>query len=924
GDITSMMDVHIQQDVPIVVPDSSYSIIHESIKSQVPSIVNKYLRSSLPDAFRTELHANNAALKKELSELNYKEVIKESVKAHVVKEVKKFMPQFLPKAFLPKALSDFAKPMLQDEIAKSPISLAQSSSLHQSATEGAKSLSELELKHIVYDKMLKSGSSCSHQTHEELLNILTWSIKLNESKSTQSTKPDQILKKCDRGDDDQDEDPSARSNQGKEMKKRRTRKETESSKKSSTPKESTKGKPTSKPSKSGKYRFANDTIEETVIEIGSDDVDQTFKKKADASEQPSPDANTEQPSPDVAANPNRQKNDWYKKSPSLEPQDPDWNTVKKINDAQEQLWFKEKVNVAVPPLTFDELMSTPIDFPAFAMNCLGLTTLTREVLVGPVFNLLKGYGRPDMSKPLPLIEKEGRLIIPVEIFFSNDLEYLKRDKAERTYSSSITKMPAARSQRQQFYRAMINKTSKHKVFSKLRILSVISVTVDKKWGYGYLKEIVVKRADQKHYTFKECDFSALHLSDIEDMLLLIAQQKINNLDGDVIVDFVSALKMFTRSIVVQNRVGDIQLGVESYQRKLNLLKPQRTCPDITRKELLQNLSLGFNPKSDMPNRSWKTKDQDRTTIILKKIDDVLLKRRIMRSLEVLNRRDLPRNIPLDRIEVLRYDTKGVNVRMGIMCTKTKLTLEQTQQGVSDEVLVSLLSSSGNGSFKALISSSSYLQKREWLLQGVDKLFFIPAERGSRELDVSRVRRGVGGSACVSLSQRGGSGQMRWKSCREISTLVDTGKPLSILDGVFVAVKDDIDFYPHPFNEEACEKWRLRETKVIVTVIWLKRSNRVAARISPGRMKEALGDCITAKNIDPDFLKAQVRATYFYLAMGEIENSKKRRPMCLQSGIDNCVDRKLIAHGSEGPEKALIPWDDHVLIVCVLLAKIYRN
>ncbi|GJT68277.1 hypothetical protein Tco_1019757 [Tanacetum coccineum] len=115
-----------------------------------------------------------------------------------------------------------------------------------------------------------------------------------------------------------------------------------------------------------------------------------------------------------------------------------------------------------------------------------------------------------------------------------------------------------RSQRQLFYRAMINKTSKHKVFSKLRILSVISVTVDKKWGYGYLKEIAGKRADQKCYTFKEGDFPDLNLSGIEDMLLLIAQQKINNLDGDVIVNFVTALKMFTRSIVVQNIVEDVQ------------------------------------------------------------------------------------------------------------------------------------------------------------------------------------------------------------------------------------------------------------------------------------------------------------------------------------------------------------------------------
>ncbi|GJX90914.1 retrovirus-related pol polyprotein from transposon TNT 1-94 [Tanacetum coccineum] len=52
-----------------------------------------------------------------------------------------------------------------------------------------------------------------------------------------------------------------------------------------------------------------------------------------------------------------------------------------------------------------------------------------------------------------------------------------------------------------------------------------------------------------------------------------------------------------------------------------------------------------------------------------------------------NRRDLPRDIPLDRIEVLRYNTKGVKVRKRIMQTKTELTLEQTQQGVSDEVLV---------------------------------------------------------------------------------------------------------------------------------------------------------------------------------------------------------------------------------------------
>nr|GEW51259.1 putative ribonuclease H-like domain-containing protein [Tanacetum cinerariifolium] len=46
----------------------------------------------------------------------------------------------------------------------------------------------------------------------------------------------------------------------------------------------------------------------------------------------------------------------------------------------------------------------------------------------------------------------------------------------------------------------------------------------------------------------------------------------------------------------------------------------------------------------------------------------------------LNRRDLPKDTPIDRLEVLRYDFgKRNKVRMGIMPTETELTLEQTQQ-----------------------------------------------------------------------------------------------------------------------------------------------------------------------------------------------------------------------------------------------------
>ncbi|GJU47372.1 hypothetical protein Tco_1204638 [Tanacetum coccineum] len=70
----------------------------------------------------------------------------------------------------------------------------------------------------------------------------------------------------------------------------------------------------------------------------------------------------------------------------------------------------------------------------------------------------------------------------------------------------------------------------------MKILSVIMISVDKHFGDVYLKEIVVRRADQKEYTFKEANFSRLHLNDIEDMFLLYVQHKLHNVTGDEIVD----------------------------------------------------------------------------------------------------------------------------------------------------------------------------------------------------------------------------------------------------------------------------------------------------------------------------------------------------------------------------------------------------
>nr|GEU56441.1 integrase, catalytic region, zinc finger, CCHC-type, peptidase aspartic, catalytic [Tanacetum cinerariifolium] len=70
--------------------------------------------------------------------------------------------------------------------------------------------------------------------------------------------------------------------------------------------------------------------------------------------------------------------------------DSDWNTTKTIDFRPPQTWISKIAKAGKPPTTFDELMSTPIDFLAYVLNNLKIENLIQEYLVGPAFNLLNG------------------------------------------------------------------------------------------------------------------------------------------------------------------------------------------------------------------------------------------------------------------------------------------------------------------------------------------------------------------------------------------------------------------------------------------------------------------------------------------------------------------------------------------------------
>ncbi|GJY46949.1 hypothetical protein Tco_0436012 [Tanacetum coccineum] len=288
------------------------------------------------------------------------------------------------------------------------------------------------------------------------------------------------------------------------------------------------------------------------------------------------------------------KPNWFKESPLPETLDsPDLDLSKEPSATAD----------------FDDILGTTFEFSNFFKHRLQKDTLTKADLEGPVYQLLKGTCRScieleyhleqhyltffkqldwinpegdstpkDFNNPLPLYGAPNRLYIQASHFFNKDLEYLRTRKLEeKKCSASTTKTRAIRYELYGVEEMVENLWSKSLVaYDKDAAYGIIG----KQQGYAYLKGIIVKRANQKEYILKEADFPSLYLNDIEDMFLLYYQNKLYHLNGKIQTNLVVALRCFIRRTVIKYRVEDLQLGVESYQTKLNLIKPQVSAPGV--------------------------------------------------------------------------------------------------------------------------------------------------------------------------------------------------------------------------------------------------------------------------------------------------------------------------------------------------------
>nr|GEY46196.1 hypothetical protein [Tanacetum cinerariifolium] len=160
---------------------------------------------------------------------------------------------------------------------------------------------------------------------------------------------------------------------------------------------------------------------------------------------------------------------------------------------------------------------------------------------------------------------------------------------------------------------------------------------------------------------------------INNDLEYLRGEKLSNLTVEERFAFNVSLRMFTRSIVIQRRVKDLQLGVKSYQKRLNLTKPDTYRSDLKRREAytaysnprgfiyqnkdkknklmrideLYKFSNGMlndvrNALDDrlkgiqmqyLSTTIWRRGDKARAVAMIQAIDKMLKTRRIMRSLE---------------------------------------------------------------------------------------------------------------------------------------------------------------------------------------------------------------------------------------------------------------------------------------------------
>nr|GEW18600.1 retrovirus-related Pol polyprotein from transposon TNT 1-94 [Tanacetum cinerariifolium] len=329
--------------------------------------------------------------------------------------------------------------------------------------------------------------------------------------------------------------------------------------------------------------------------------------------------------------------EWFSQQKKPSTPGRDWNKTLPTTHISIQPWISELAKQSDSRSSFNELMDTPgsckilVELEFFLEEVYKATTDQLE-WVNP-----EGQQYPhNLLKPLPLIpNSRGRCVIPFDHFINNDLEYLHGGASSRKYTTFVTKTKAVDYGHIKWIEDSVPRTMwiQEPVGYDKHALGGIS-----HWG----------RKRQRFYGF------------------VVNRESVRDVYSKRRIIAVTELK-------IVDCVEDLQVGVESYQKKLNLTRPDTYRSDLKRKDAYSAYS---NPRgfiyqnkdkhnrlmqidklykfSDgtlidvrtalndrlkgirikyLPKSIWRKSDKDRVATMIQDIDKMLKIRRIMRSLE---------------------------------------------------------------------------------------------------------------------------------------------------------------------------------------------------------------------------------------------------------------------------------------------------
>ncbi|GJS12174.1 hypothetical protein Tco_0368970 [Tanacetum coccineum] len=161
---------------------------------------------------------------------------------------------------------------------------------------------------------------------------------------------------------------------------------------------------------------------------------------------------------------------------------------------------------------------------------------------------------------------------------------------------------------------------KEEVYSNSKIVQIIKTYSELGHEHTFITEIIARRSNGSIVSITEPDYKNLNKNDIEDMYLLIVNGKV---DDYIEAGLLWSLSVFIRSTVIWKRVHDFQLGVESYQQKVNLTAPTITFPGIEKHKMF---SIVFEPVYGIIYKNSKKEKRVMRHQEIHKLCDATLKR----------------------------------------------------------------------------------------------------------------------------------------------------------------------------------------------------------------------------------------------------------------------------------------------------------